>query len=648
MPEPRDTGPASRRGMHLDVLTLAFSGPNAALEAPFREEYFRRSLPQLRVTLVLGALLYAAFAVLDHLMMPDRQQVAWFIRFAVVAPAILLVQVYSFRPGFRRAMQPLLAALNVAGGAGIVAMIVVGPPLVGHNYYAGLILVLIFTYTLVRMRFLWATAAGWIMVLLYEGAAPTLAGIHGPVLLANSFFLVAANLAGMATCYAMEFAARRDFYLAHLLTRERERVSEANRLLESKVEERTAELRREIAERQRVAEERERLQLQLKGAEKMETIGRLAAGVAHDLNNILSGLVTYPEFLMLDLPAESRLREPLTLIRNSGLKAAAIVHDLLALSRRGLPEARICSLNACIRDYLGSPEFGQLRAAHPAHDLQVDLQEDALNLRGSPVHLAKIAMNLIGNAFEANLVAGSVRVSTRNAYIDAPRPGFETIPEGEYVVLSIADTGIGIAAADLKRVFEPFFSKKKAGRSGTGLGMTLVWSALKDHGGFIDVNSAEGRGTTFDLFFPAVREAEAGEPPPLAIEDCRGSERVLVVDDVAEQRDIAAAMLRKLGYDVRVAASGEEAVALLRAQPADVLVLDMVMEPGIDGCETYRRIVAGHPGQRAVIASGFSESERVREAQRLGAGAYLRKPYSLERIARAVRAELVRPLGSGG
>jgi CheY-like chemotaxis protein len=195
---------------------------------------------------------------------------------------------------------------------------------------------------------------------------------------------------------------------------------------------------------------------------------------------------------------------------------------------------------------------------------------------------------------------------------------------------------------DLRRIFEPFFSRKKLGKSGTGLGMTLVWSTVKDQGGFIDARSAEGVGSAFDLYFPATRDSVTKEAEPRPLEDCLGTESVLVIDDIPEQREIAAAMLRKLGYSVHAVASGEAALEYLERHKADILLLDMILEPGIDGSETYRRILRLHPGQKAIIVSGFSESKLVHEAQELGAGEYVRKPYTLSRIASALRAELDR------
>jgi len=212
------------------------------------------------------------------------------------------------------------------------------------------------------------------------------------------------------------------------------------------------------------------------------------------------------------------------------------------------------------------------------------------------------------------------------------------------VVLSVADNGVGIAADDLEKIFEPFYTKKKMGRSGTGLGMAVVWGTVKDHNGYIEVESIEGKGTIFELYFPVDRMKAEEEKPTLLVEYAGRGESILVVDDVAQQRDIASVLLTKLGYSVKVAASGEEAVEYMKENSTDLLVLDMIMAPGIDGLDTYIKILELHPGQKAIITSGFSETDRVKEAQRLGAGQYIKKPYTLEKIGLAVKAELGKSL----
>ena len=391
----------------------------------------------------------------------------------------------------------------------------------------------------------------------------------------------------------------------------------------------------------RDASERKRLEAQLQQAQKMEAIGTLAGGVAHDLNNILSGIVSYPDLLLMQLPKDSPLREPVSTIQDSGNKAATIVQDLLTLARRGVATTEVVNLNDIISKYLKSPEYKKLLSFHPLVEVNTDLVEDLLNISGSPVHLTKTIMNLVSNAAEAMPDGGTILISTESRYIDSPIKGYDDIKEGDYITLTISDYGIGISSKDRERIFEPFYTKKVMGRSGTGLGMAVVWGTVKDHQGYIDVKSTEGKGTIFTLYFPATREKSATDQVSFRIEEYMShGESILVVDDVEEQRKIASNILSELGYSVTSVSSGEKAVEYLQDNSSDLLVLDMIMDPGIDGFETYKRIVQFHPDQKAIIASGFSETKCVREAQKLGVGQYIQKPYTLEKIGVAIKEEL--------
>ncbi len=397
----------------------------------------------------------------------------------------------------------------------------------------------------------------------------------------------------------------------------------------------------DITQLRQAAEEKEELERRLQRAQKMEAIGTLAGGVAHDLNNILAGLVSYPELLLMDLPQGSPMSKPLQIIKKSGERAAGIVQDLLTLARRGVNTCEVLQLNRIIHDYLKSPEFMSLKQDHPGVEVTTFLSEDLFNIAGSPIHLFKTIMNMVNNAAEAIEKEGAIRISTENRYVDKPIRGYDDVEEGDYVVLTVSDTGVGISSRDLERIFEPFYTKKTMGRSGTGLGMAVVWGTVKDHNGYIDVQSKEGEGTAFSLYFPVTRKEVAEDQVTKLIREYMAKgETILVIDDVAEQREIASLLLQRLGYQVVTAASGEEAVEYLKGHSADLLLLDMIMEPGMDGLETYRKIVEMKPGQKAIIISGFSETERVREAQRLGVGGYLKKPYALESICVAVRKEL--------
>jgi PAS domain S-box-containing protein len=386
-----------------------------------------------------------------------------------------------------------------------------------------------------------------------------------------------------------------------------------------------------------------RLEEQLQRAQKMEALGTLAGGVAHDLNNILSGIVSYPELLLMDLSQESPLWGPLNTIKKSGENAVAIVQDLLTLARRGVSTLELLNLNQIVKKCLDSPEIHSLLRLHPTVHMSTDFQPDLLNIYGSSIHIFKSLSNLIANAVEAMPDGGRLEIATSHRYADRVVSGFDTVKAGEYVVLSIVDSGIGIPESDQTRIFEPFYSKKVMGRSGSGLGMAVVWGTVKDHNGFIDLQSEEGHGTRFELYFPATRDESKKRQDREALTDYEGNgEFILVVDDMPVQCEIATGILERLGYRTKSLASGEEAVKFLQQHTADLVILDMIMDPGIDGYETYRQIKSIRPGQKAIIASGYSETQQVKKAQSLGAGSYIKKPYTLTAIGRIVKEELQR------
>lgn len=427
----------------------------------------------------------------------------------------------------------------------------------------------------------------------------------------------------------------------------------AQHTLSQRVEERTADLnaankklKKEIEDRMDAERKRIALEARLNRAEKMEAIGMLAGGVAHDLNNILSGIVSYPELLLLDMPKQSPLRKPISIIQQSGEKAASIVQDLLTLARRGVRVTEIVNLNQITKDYLASPEFAKLSQDYNDIKLQYTPDPALLDFIGSPVHLSKTVMNLVANAFEAGINGGEVLIQTTNQYIDAPVAGYDTVKEGDYVVLTISDNGIGISEEDIQRIFEPFYTKKVMGRSGTGLGMAVVWGTVKDHKGYIDISSRLNTGTEIRLYFPVPKEVITEAPKyEVSMSDIMGNrEDILIIDDVPEQLEIATSILNKLNYNVHAVSSGEAGVDYLKTNAVDLLLLDMVMEPGADGLDTYKEVLTISPNQKAIIASGFSETGRVKEAMAIGAGAYVKKPYTIMKVGEAIRNELDRPL----
>jgi two-component system, cell cycle sensor histidine kinase and response regulator CckA len=389
--------------------------------------------------------------------------------------------------------------------------------------------------------------------------------------------------------------------------------------------------------------DRKKLEFQLLQAQKMEVIGNLAAGIAHDLNNILSGLVSYPDLLLLEIPKNDPLHEKISIIQKSGKKAAAIVQDLLSLARRNITIPSISNMNHIITEYIESAEYRQLQLRHPNVVLHTNLAKNLTNINGSAVHLSKVIMNLLHNAMEAMPAGGRIIISTSNTFLEKALDGYEPIPAGKYACVSVADDGVGIPHSDLPRIFEPFFTRKAMSKSGTGLGMTIIWATVKDHQGYLDIRSREGQGTTLTVYLPATTKSADLPQHRMVLEDYLGSETVLVIDDDTEQRHITANMLEKLGYTVHTSGSGEKAVLMVEKQPVDLVILDMIMPGGMDGLETYQTILGIFPEQKAIITSGYSKSERVGALQDLGAGSFVQKPFTMEQIGMAVKTALAKP-----
>jgi CheY-like chemotaxis protein len=372
----------------------------------------------------------------------------------------------------------------------------------------------------------------------------------------------------------------------------------------------------------------------------MEAIGFMAAGIAHDLNNILSGIVSYPDLILMDLPKDSPLRKQIEIIKASGNRASAIVSDLLAVARGVETGKEVLNINSIIKEYIRSTEHKKLEAINPHITFKFQLDSNLLNTKCSSSHIKKSLLNLVTNSTEAIQDSGAIIISTTNRYLDKPLKGYENASQGEYAVLTVYDDGLGLSTKDMDRIFEPFYTKKMMGRSGTGLGLAIVWNTVEDHNGHVNVNSDED-GTTFELCFPITREEVAADLEQASWINYAGNgATILVVDDVELQREIAYGLLSKLGYSVKTVSSGEEAIEYLKTHSVDLIVLDMIMFPGMNGRETYERVIKIHPNQKAIIVSGFAETEDVKATQELGAGKYIKKPFTIQTLAIAIKEEL--------
>jgi len=387
--------------------------------------------------------------------------------------------------------------------------------------------------------------------------------------------------------------------------------------------------------------ERQRIELEKKlyQTKKMEAMGHMASAVAHDLNNILSGIVTYPDLIMKELPLESDLRDYVRDIRTSGRKASAVVSDLLTIARGAASKREECDLNDLIRNFFQTPEGKELITLNPNVTYTIQYAGNLFPTYCSVAHISNCLTNLVTNAFEAIEDKGEVTLSTQNVTLDNTEKQRHDLASGDYVVLTVKDSGSGISDKDLAHIFEPFYSKKFMGRSGSGLGLAIVWNTVEDHDGKIIVKTSN-YSTSFQLFFP-VTAKNTGQNHPINAPSknappSRNGETILIVDDEEIPRRMTSHVLTSLNYKVHALGSGEEAVLYIQNNPVDLVILDMLMEPGINGYETYKQMQQIRPEQKAIVISGYSNNIDVEKTMNLGASFFLQKPYDLPDIATAV------------
>lgn len=264
---------------------------------------------------------------------------------------------------------------------------------------------------------------------------------------------------------------------------------------------------RDVTDRKQAEEEKRKLEERLHRAEKMEGLGQLAGGVAHVLNNVLGILSGYSELLLQEIPEGQKARNHVEKILQSAQRGSLIIQDLLTLARRGVTASDdVVNLNQIVSGFLQSPVFEKMKDFHPHVIFRTDFDPHLLNIKGSSVHLEKTLMNLVSNAAEAITQTGTVTIRTENRYLDKAIVGYDEVKEGDYAVLSVSDTGMGIPPEHQGKIFEPFYTRKMMGRSGTGLGLSIVWGTVKDLNGYIDVQTKVGEGTTFTLYFPVTRD----------------------------------------------------------------------------------------------------------------------------------------------
>jgi nitrogen-specific signal transduction histidine kinase/CheY-like chemotaxis protein len=381
--------------------------------------------------------------------------------------------------------------------------------------------------------------------------------------------------------------------------------------------------------------ERKRLEAEVQRTQKMDTVGMLAGGVAHDFNNVLTGIQSAAALARLDLAVDHSAQSDLAEIERQCQRAGALVRQLLAFARRQPLAQRSLSVNQVVLDV----ESLLRRVIGEPVKLQTELAEDLWTISGDPAQLEQVLMNLCVNARDAMPEGGTLTVRTRNTEVDADFAArHSTVPGKRMVEVSVQDTGAGIPAGTLERIFEPFFTTKAPGR-GTGLGLAVVHGIVRQHQGTVEVSSAPGRGSTFQILLPAIEglplEVERKKRTPAP----RTGGTVLVVEDDAAVRQGLARLLERSGFRALTADDAESALALLGGVAVDLVILDAVL-PGLSGIAAYRTIHQRHPSARVLVVSGYGEGQMDPELRRDPGTSFLQKPFTHLELLEAVQRVL--------
>ncbi len=368
-------------------------------------------------------------------------------------------------------------------------------------------------------------------------------------------------------------------------------------------------------------------------AQRLETVGQIAGQVAHDFNNLLAPLTAYPELIRSELPPNHSILKYVDAMQQSATQMADISQQLMTLGRRARYKMELFNLGEIVQDVIT-----QIQPTPQTLIIDVDISPVLMTIKGGASQIHRAILNLVNNARDTMQDKGYLKISAENYYLDKLIDRFDRIPMGEYVKLTVSDTGAGIPAEIMGKIFDPFFSAKTVDKErGSGLGLSVVHAIIEDHNGFIDIESTVGRGTSFFIYFPIARENLNILPDEQIVEE---SEKILVVDDDRIQRDVASTLLKKLGYDATSVKSGEVAIDHIQKYPQDLLIIDLIMPDGIDGVETYKRALEINSDQQAIIISGYSEISKVEEAKNLGIRVFLTKPLTIKSLAIGLRKEL--------
>lgn len=607
-----------------------------------KEDYIRKNIDEIfrlwisRASL-WGCVLFALLGVLDYFATPENFTI--FLRYRTIL-SLLLIGGYFLAGKLNNRHLYALAIVLIAGSALAIELMIL--QFGGHEspYYAGMILLGISVIGVVPARFSFHVAIALIIYSIYFVPIVLTESVanHRDFLIENTFIILIFSTM-LLVRYLSGNALQSELGIQYDLERHGEH-------LETVVQEQTAELidtveklKREIAERQKAEVERQLLQGKLLQSQKMESIGRLAGGVAHDFNNILTAVLSYTELTLMKLTDDHPVRSHLVSIREASEKAATLTHQLLAFSRRQVLEMKVVDLNKIVEG------MANMLSRMIGEDILMEFKTDATisTIRADRGQIEQVLMNLAVNARDAMTSGGRLVIGTKD--VDLNDDLLRTQEMGsfdKYVMLSVADTGAGMTAEVRERIFEPFFTTKELGR-GTGLGLATVYGIVKQHSGNITVESEPGRGTTFKVYIPIGGERRQVQDKDYDLSGAlpNGTEVVMVVEDDPSVRELVRQVLAPLGYKVLASAGGDDALKTSDSYsgPVDLLLTDVVM-PGMNGKQLAEALRTRRPGIKVLFMSGYAHDALSTQGMLEPGVAMIHKPFRTVTLARQVRQVL--------
>lgn len=636
----------NQESLSINFITLAFTGQLAKYERDFLDDYYIKTLNHFRFSMVLALVFYGTFAFLDAKVFPDLKEQFWLIRFGLITPVLVLIYALSYTKGFKKYMQWAIAFVMFSTSFGIIIMIILGAQKQNYSYYAGIILIFIFGYTFTRARFIYASIAGWSIVLAYEISIFVFSETPLDTIISNNFFFISANMIGMFISYFLELTSRSEFYTRVLLEKEKENVKQANNALEKRVLERTEQLynanldlKKEMEIRRKFEKERAELEKQLFQLQKMETIGTLAGGIAHDFNNILTPILGYTDMALEELTDDSNLRFDIEQINNAAIRGKDLVQQILTFSREVDVNKKPIRLQPIISEALNL-----LKASFPPGvTIKQNLDPMIGTVLADATHIHQIVMNLCTNASHAMIKTGGTLIVSLDAVVfdQAQAARIRNLKKGEYIRLIITDTGHGMDLKTKERIFEPFFTRKEVG-SGSGLGLSVVHGIINNLGGAIEVESSPGKGTSFTIYLPKHSD-ENIDQDKLDRKPVKGDEHVLFVDDEPEITYMGKKMLENLGYKVTIRTDSQSALDDFSSNPRKyaLLVTDQNM-PGLTGTDLAQKMRLIQPDFKVIIITGFADNLSGELLARSGISDVILKPMVLDDFSKIIRRVLDR------